>query len=1236
MSKEEQLLLKNSLLEKELAAKNRELEIEASLERVREKAMAMRASEELKEVVKTLFEELTHLDVNLQACLIATFDPVTSDQRSWIIHLKSNEPYSLLIPYNEQPFYQEMLHAWKERNANWSYMLEDEPKISWENFLFNDTEFRLLPKEVKEEMGKPKKVFFAASYYPYGAIQASSPELLSNTSIDLLKRFSKVFDSCYTRFLDLKKAESQAREAHIQLALERVRAKTMAMQKPSEFVDVINIIGEQFMHLGFDFDWVNFSANGLDVSKAIDIYNFHVTPGLYQGATRVVIPFFEHPVFKKAEESVNEYRTSGNSFTVVLLGKKDKDTWLDHLFRNTIYKDLPGAAKTSQYNREVYQSSNVVLNDTWLSVGKYDAKPLTNEQIAILKRLANEFGQAYTRFLDLQKAEAQAREAQIEAGLERVRSRAMGMQSSEELAPLIGTVFTELIRLDLVLTRCVILIYEGNKKGVRWWMANSEAPSEPMNFFVKYADMAFFNEYMKGWQEKLFKWQYILEGENKVETDNFLFKETELSRLPNFVITGMRTPDRIYLNASFNNFGNLTLASLEPLSDEHFDILLRFAKVFDLTYTRFNDLKQAEAQAREAQIEASLERVRGKAMAMHTSQDLSDTIGVFYHELESFSLTPIRCGVGLLEKEERIGELYTWYTTEKGQSLELVGRLKMEGHPVLNKIYEGWSTQTEYHPVLRGDEIKEYNKILKPQMAFPDYKHDDVQFGYFFFFPEGGVYAWTEKEMHEDELQIYRRFTSVLSLTYKRYRDLEKAEASTKEALKQSALDRIRADIASMRTISDLDRITPLIWNELTILGVPFIRCGVFIMDDEQQRIHTFLSTPEGKGIAAFHLPYNTPGNIARVITHWQKKEIYTDHWDEEAFREFADNLVKQGAMQSSKPYLSTMPARGFDLHFVPFQQGMLYVGNITPLGEEEINLLQSIADAFSTAYARYEDFNKLEAAKRQVDKTLTELRQTQQQLIQSEKMASLGELTAGIAHEIQNPLNFVNNFSDVNIEMLEELKAERLKPDAERDESLQNELIKDVIENSEKINHHGKRADAIVKGMLQHSRKSSGQKEPTDINALADEYLRLSYHGIRAKDKNFNATIETDFDNSIGKINVIPQDIGRVLLNLFNNAFYVVNEQKNLNVIFYEPKVFVQTQKCDDKIQITVKDNGSGIPQKILDKIFQPFFTTKPTGQGTGLGLSLSYDIVKAHGGEIKVESKEGEGSEFLIQLPA
>ena len=265
------------------------------------------------------------------------------------------------------------------------------------------------------------------------------------------------------------------------------------------------------------------------------------------------------------------------------------------------------------------------------------------------------------------------------------------------------------------------------------------------------------------------------------------------------------------------------------------------------------------------------------------------------------------------------------------------------------------------------------------------------------------------------------------------------------------------------------------------------------------------------------------------------------------------------------------------------------------------------------------------------LENTLSNLKSAQSQLIQSEKMASLGELTAGIAHEIQNPLNFVNNFSEVNTELIDEMKVEIDKGNISEAKI----ILNDIKDNEQKINHHGKRAGDIVKGMLQHSRSSSGVKEPTDINALADEYLRLAYHGLRAKDKSFNATMKTDFDESIGKINIIPQDIGRVILNLITNALYVVDEKKKLGLENYEPTISVSTKKNNGKVEIKVADNGSGIPQKVLDKIFQPFFTTKPTGQGTGLGLSLSYDIVKAHGGELKVETKEGEGSEFIILLP-
>jgi len=272
-----------------------------------------------------------------------------------------------------------------------------------------------------------------------------------------------------------------------------------------------------------------------------------------------------------------------------------------------------------------------------------------------------------------------------------------------------------------------------------------------------------------------------------------------------------------------------------------------------------------------------------------------------------------------------------------------------------------------------------------------------------------------------------------------------------------------------------------------------------------------------------------------------------------------------------------------------------------------------------------------IDEQKSKVEQTLSELKATQAQLIQSEKMASLGELTAGIAHEIQNPLNFVNNFSEVNEELLAEMKDELNKGNIDDAKAIAN----DAIENQQKILHHGKRADAIVKGMLQHSRASSGQKELIDINALCDEYLRLSYHGLRAKDKSYNAKFETNFDSNLEKINVVPQDIGRVILNLINNAFFVVNEKSKQGIAGYDPTVMVSTKRVGDKIQISVKDNGNGIPDSIKEKIFQPFFTTKPTGQGTGLGLSLSYDIVKAHGGDLKAESINNEGATFIINLP-
>ncbi len=482
------------------------------------------------------------------------------------------------------------------------------------------------------------------------------------------------------------------------------------------------------------------------------------------------------------------------------------------------------------------------------------------------------------------------------------------------------------------------------------------------------------------------------------------------------------------------------------------------------------------------------------------------------------------------------------------------------------------------------------------------------------------------------------------------------AEKNAELALKnreletEAALERVRAVAMSMNRAEDMLDVCKRISQQLELLDVKDIR-----------NVQT----------AIFYKDHGTYMNYEYYTKHDKAIVTDTDYTNNEKHAEFAQKM-QAGIGQSFElcmsgdeveewiayqrttsvfidPFLYT----ALSLNYYWYSLGPVALGitSYKPLKEKDKALFSRFLSVFELAYRRYldieqaeaqaekaiEDFVQIQHEKKRAENALAELKQTQAQLIQSEKMASLGELTAGIAHEIQNPLNFVNNFSEVSNELIDELLGERAKAIGARDEKLEGELLADIKQNLEKINFHGKRADAIVKGMLQHSRKSENKKEPTDINALCDEYIRLSYHGLRAKDKKFNAHFKTMFDESAGKINIVPEDVSRVVLNILNNAFYVVNEKSKSpkTEAGYSPMVLIETKKLASAIQISITDNGNGIPQNIIDKIFQPFFTTKPAGQGTGLGLSLSYDIIRAHGGEIKVETKEGEGTTFTIQLP-
>jgi signal transduction histidine kinase len=636
---------------------------------------------------------------------------------------------------------------------------------------------------------------------------------------------------------------------------------------------------------------------------------------------------------------------------------------------------------------------------------------------------------------------------------------------------------------------------------------------------------------------------------------------------------------------------------------------------------------------KELDIEAALERVRAKAMAMHKSEQLADTAKTLFEQFDLLGKIPDRMSIGIINEEKNRVEL--WVTDQHGNRLNHEFFFSLDEPTSIVKIFKAWREKKDQIVVdLTGENLQNWLTFVKDIAKLPidesRVKGRRVQQAA--FFSQGFLLFTTNEPVADELMRLLVRFAAVFDLSYTRFRDLLRAEAQAREAIRASSLDRVRAEIASMRSTNDLQRITPLIWHELSVLGVPFVRCGIFIIDEIRAIEHAYLSTPDGRSLAILNLPFNSNSLTKNSVEHWRSGTVYREHWNKMEFLSWTQSMMDQGQIQDKEIYQGASVApESLDLHFVPFAQGMLYVGNTGPLSRDEIELVKSLAGAFSIAYARYEDFGRLEQAKQTVENTLNDLKSTQAQLIQSEKMASLGELTAGIAHEIQNPLNFVNNFSEINRELIIELVQTIQSGDIEESKL----IAQNIEENETKINHHGKRADAIVKGMLQHSQSNTGKKEPTDINDLAEEYLRFAYHGIRAKDKLFNAVIKTDFDDTIGIINVVSADISRVMLNLYNNAFYAVNEKAKQLGNLFEAVISVSTMNKQDHLEIRVRDNGNGIPPNILGKIFQPFFTTKPPGQGTGLGLSLSYDIVKAHGGKISVETKEGEETQFVVELP-
>jgi signal transduction histidine kinase/DNA-directed RNA polymerase subunit N (RpoN/RPB10) len=1230
-------------------AQAREAQIQLALERARTQSMLMQHSKELDDTLRVFHEQVLLLGINSAFSFL--WLPDEDKERhifwaAWAENLiegqlpKNNSTIfkSKAIDYpldRNEPATAQCLVDWKGSEPVVSYHV---PPDGVANYFAAWSELITGVEQLKPEYFSGG-LYYVEAFMKYGCFGVMIKSDLSEEEKKILLRFTIEFERTYTRFLDLQKAEAQARESQIQLALERVRARTMAMQKSDELKYAATLLFQQAKALGVPAYscgyniWEKGEKEFTSWMSTQDGTDINGVPN---------IPLTEDANFIRYVES----KQNGEPFFVLELRGERMQEHYAYLKTIPAFKEYFDYAVSVGFNLPPTQI-HYVANFSQGNLLFITLEPCP-EFHDVFKRFASVFEQTYTRFLDLQKAEEQAREAQIETALERVRSRSMGMQKSEELKEVIQIVYEQFVHLNINVEHTgFVMDYKATDDRNIWVASKYGLPSQ---FTIPYFDSVYYNSFNKA-KEK--GWDFF--ATNLSFEEKNIFYEELFKYIPGIPEDDMKfyftCPGLAISTVLLDNVGlYIENFSGTPYSDEDNKTLMRFGKVFQQTYTRFLDLQKAEAQTREAKIEAALEKVRSRAMAMQKPNELIEVAQLLRKEMGLLGIEELETS-SIYIHDETTGKTECWYAIMKVNKQEK----KLVSDHMKIDLQETWvgkqmlafyrSAKKQISIPMKGVERKEWiNYCADHSKVLEGFYGDNIPDRTYHLYKFSGGYmgAASPGDISAESWDLLKRATNVFSLAYTRFSDLQQAEAQAREALIETALERVRSRTLAMQKSDELAETSAVLFKQLIGLGISPNRLYISIMKDDKGETEFWITDEDGTKVSmAYEDNLNNHPSFKKMFDGWKKhkKSLIID--------------MKGKGLKDYFNYLSSInvPFKGGLMqkrrlqYIAYFSKGFIGMASPDEQPAETLQLLERFAYVFNLTFTRFNDLQIAEAhamqaehdlieikeARKKAEETLAELQSTQKQLIQSEKMASLGELTAGIAHEIQNPLNFVNNFSEVSKELLDEMRAALESGNKEEAE----EIANDIIQNLEKINHHGKRADAIVKGMLQHSRSSTNVKEPTDINKLADEYLRLAYHGLRAKDNSFNATMKTDYDENIGKINIVPQDIGRVILNLITNAFYAVSEKAKQQITGYEPVVSITSKKINNVIELTVTDNGNGIPQNIVNKIFQPFFTTKPTGQGTGLGLSLAYDIIKAHGGDILVNSTDGDGSEFIVQLP-
>ncbi len=1228
----------------------REAQIETTLERVRGRALAMHATEELSQVIMEFYQDLESLDIHLDRGMLAVVDSKTEDITWWMAgkeELISDR--GLITKKNDHQFHQTFINLWKKKEKKWSYTLEGEEKKDWDEYAFSETEWAQVPKPIQENMKSLPKINLFGSSAAFGSLLVSSVEDLSEEQQELINRFTTSFNQTFTRFLDLQKVEEQAREAKIEAALERVRSASMAMHRSEDLEKVVEVTFNELRSLQLPIDGCQLLTFE-DQSK-----NFHfwsATPDMIY-PNRVNIPCFDHPIFTKFWEA----RDNGDTFTSFDLTKEETLGFYNHLYEHTnlgeiITKERWKRIQSIQYG---YRTSWGIQKNTGLWIFNFSNHHFTPDENSVILRFSRVFEQTYTRFLDLQKAEEQAKEAKIEAALEKVRARTMGMQHSDELPEAANILFTEVQNLGIPAWSCGYCILQEDKRSSTCIMSSEGTLQKP--FLLPHHGEASFDE----WgdfvtSEEMFFVQEL--GGEAIESHYGFMKS-----LPDLKLTfqeleeaGLTLPSyQINHLCKFSN-GFLLFITYEKVPDAH-SIFKRFTRVFEQTYTRFLDLKKAEEQAQEAKVELSLERIRAQVTAMRESEELLEIVVSMRKEFVS------------LGHEAH----YFWHmrwlpktyakamTSGDGTQIGMVMTLPRHIHGDIPAVAE-WEKSKDPTHILAMDvdlAVEYIDKMIKlgdfervdPQSPTLD---DIRQIGGLTFVmartTHGEIgYSLPGKVEHppQESIDTLTRFAGVFDLAYRRFEDLLTAEKQSRKAKIELALERVRARAMAMQEPEELVEVAQVLREEMGLLGVEELETSsIYINQEDQITAQCWYSIKDirdgSKKYVADHfdLNYTETWVGSQMLAFYKSEEPNTSILMRGEHRIEWINYCAKRTKKLDGFYGNEIPERTY--HLTKFSNGAIGAATPGEISPESWELLQRAATVFSLAYSRFldlsqarDDLKKLKRAKAKAEKALKDLKSAQEQLIQQEKLASLGQLTAGIAHEIKNPLNFVNNFSELSGELIDEVFEELENVDDSEAKEEIVAILEDVKSNLVKVNEHGSRADGIVKSMLQHSRASGSKEESKDFNGLVKEFVNLSFHGMRAGKNPINVDIQLDLDPDVQEVKLITEDFSRVILNICNNAFDAMRELLNEESHDYLASLEVSTKALKGAIELRIKDNGPGVPDDIKDQILQPFFTTKKGTEGTGLGLSITHDIIKAHGGELEVKSEKGKGAEFIIHLP-